>query len=154
MLEKRRLRLLQIKFQLMNNVSLIDRLNNISKLYHKAVASYLNGLSIDRDYIILFVINESKKKLTQKEISEIIHVEKSSLVQMIDYLVKSGYVKRISNPKDRRQNFIYLTEKANKDISLITNAYKKVDEFSFKDIPKKEVKVFKQSLNVMLGNLI
>jgi DNA-binding MarR family transcriptional regulator len=72
---------------------LVDRLNNISKLYHKAVASYLNGLSIDRYYIILFVINESKKKLTQKEISEIIHVEKSSLVQMIDYLVKFGYVR-------------------------------------------------------------
>ncbi|MBK7665877.1 MAG: MarR family transcriptional regulator [Sphingobacteriaceae bacterium] len=30
--------------------------------------------------------------MTQKEISEIIHVEKSSLVQMIDYLMKSGYV--------------------------------------------------------------
>ncbi|MBK7669674.1 MAG: MarR family transcriptional regulator [Sphingobacteriaceae bacterium] len=65
----------------------------------------------------------SRKEADSKRY-EIIHVEKSSLVQMIDYLVKSGYVKRISNPKDRRQNFIYLTEKANKDISLITNAYK------------------------------
>lgn len=133
---------------------LVDRLNIISKLYKKTVLYYLKGLEISKYYIVLFVINESKKKLTQKEISEIIHVEKSSMVQMIDYLVKSGYVKRISNPKDRRQNLIYLTEKANKDISLITNAYKKADEFSFKDIPQKEVKVFKQSLNIMLGNLI
>ncbi|MDO9001408.1 MAG: MarR family winged helix-turn-helix transcriptional regulator [Bacteroidota bacterium] len=132
---------------------LVDRLNNISKLYHKAVASYLNGLSIDRYYIILFVINESKKKLTQKEISEIIHVEKSSMVQMIYYLVKSGYVKRVSNSNDRRQNLIYLTEKADKDISLINNAYKKADDFFFKNIPKKEVIVFKQSLNIMLENL-
>lgn len=132
---------------------LVDRLNNISKLYQKAVASYLNGLSIDRYYIILFVINESKKKLTQSEISEIIHVRESSMVKMIDYLVNSGYVKRILNPNNRKQNYIYLTEKANKDIFFITKAYKKADELSFKDIPKKEVKVFKQSLNIMLENL-
>lgn len=132
---------------------LVDHINIISKLYKKTVLYYLKGLELNKYYIVLFVINESKKKLTQNEIGEIIHVEKTSMVRMINYLVKSGYVRRISNPNDRRQNFIYLTEKANKDIFLITKAYKKADEFYFKDIPEKEVIIFKQSLNIMLENL-
>jgi hypothetical protein len=65
----------------MKDLSLIDRLSNISKSYNKAVEGYLTGLNIDRHYLILFVINKSKRKLTQKEISEIIHVEKSSIKQ-------------------------------------------------------------------------
>ena len=137
----------------MRNLSLVDRLNNISKLYNKVVESYLGGLSIDKHYMILFVINKSKRKLTQKEISEIIHVEKSSMVQIIDYLENLGFVKRALNPKDRRQKFIYLTEKARKDISQINNAYEKADEFFFNQISKKEIKIFKQSLNIMLENL-
>lgn len=138
----------------MKDLSLIDTLSNISKFYNKAVEGYLTGSNIDRHYLILFVINKSKRKLTQKEISEIIHIGESSMVKIIDYLVKFGYVKRVLNSKDRRQNFIYLTEKSHHDISLINTAYKKADDLVFKDIPKKEVKVFKQSLNIMMKNLI
>lgn len=135
-------------------MKLVDRLNIISKLYKKTVLCYLKGLEISKYCIVLFVINESKRELTQKEISEIIHIGESSMVKIIDYLEELGYIKRVLNAKDRRQNFIYLTEKSLHDISLINTAYKKADDLFFKDIPKKEVKVFKQSLNKMMKNLI
>lgn len=138
----------------MKDLALIYRLSNISKFYNKAVEGYLTESNIDRHYLILFVINKSKRKLTQKEVSGIIHIKESSMVKIIDDLEEFGYIKRVLNEKNRRQNFIFLTEKSLPVISLINTAYKKADDLVFKDIPKKEVKVFKQSLDMMMKNLI
>lgn len=137
----------------MGDLSIINRLTVISKLHEKAVVGQLNGLRVGKHHMVLYVINQSKQQLTQEQISGMICVNQSTMVQIIDHLVQSGFVNRLTNPKNRRQNLISLTKKGYKNLFLINSAYKKVDEFSFKDISKEEVKIFKQSLNIMLENL-
>lgn len=47
--------------------------------------------------------------LTQQQIADITMRDKNSIVKLIDGLESRKLVKRISNPKDRRQNFIKVT---------------------------------------------
>jgi MarR family 2-MHQ and catechol resistance regulon transcriptional repressor len=52
--------------------------------------------------------------LSQQELSEHLIVTKSNVVGLIDRLERSGYVKRMSHPSDRRFNQIVLTPEGGK----------------------------------------
>ncbi|MGI0075768.1 MAG: MarR family transcriptional regulator, partial [Nitrosotalea sp.] len=56
---------------------------------------------------------------TQKEIAEKINVDGSTLVPVIDKMVKNGLVKRKADSEDRRNNRIFLTKKAESTVDSI-----------------------------------
>jgi len=64
----------------------------------------------DVQFNILMILKEhSSTGLSQQELSEHLIVTKSNVVGLIDRLERSGYVKRMSHPSDRRFNQIVLT---------------------------------------------
>lgn len=60
---------------------------------------------------ILDILYDNNGKLTMKEISEGIHRSKSTVTQLVDKLLKAGYVKKESDVEDKRFSYIILTEK-------------------------------------------
>ena len=50
--------------------------------------------------------------LTQQQIADITMRDKNSIVKLIDGLESRKLVRRVSNPKDRRQNLIKVTEQS------------------------------------------
>jgi DNA-binding MarR family transcriptional regulator len=78
----------------------------------------------DVQFNILMILKEhGDAGLSQQELSEHLIVTKSNVVGLIDRLERSGYVKRMSHPSDRRFNQIVLTPKGSKLELKIEKSY-------------------------------
>lgn len=78
----------------------------------------------DVQFNILMILKEhAAQGLSQQELSEHLIVTKSNVVGLIDRLERSGYVKRMSHPSDRRFNQIVLTPKGTKLEQRIEESY-------------------------------
>lgn len=84
----------------------------------------------DVQFNILMILKEhGSAGLSQQELSEHLIVTKSNVVGLIDRLERSGYVKRMSHPSDRRFNQIVLTP-AGRKLEL------KIEESYFTEVDK------------------
>ncbi len=78
----------------------------------------------DVQFNILMILKEHESAgLSQQELSEHLIVTKSNVVGLIDRLERSGYVKRMPHPSDRRFNQIVLTPRGAKLESKIEESY-------------------------------
>jgi DNA-binding MarR family transcriptional regulator len=73
-------------------------------------------------YQIGVVFFRQKKSLSMGELSDILGTPLSTTTRMADWLVKSGFVERLSDPDDRRIVRLTLTE-------LGQDQYQRIDEF-------------------------
>jgi DNA-binding MarR family transcriptional regulator len=67
---------------------------------------------------ILLVLQE-KGSLAQQEIGKCIHIDRSTMVQIIDDLERKGLAERKAHPTDRRAHSVYLTAKGRDLLPLI-----------------------------------
>jgi DNA-binding MarR family transcriptional regulator len=59
---------------------------------------------------------QDKKTTTMRPIADYLHIKPSSVTPLIDKLVKSGHLRRITGEVDRRALYIGLTAKGLKDL--------------------------------------
>jgi hypothetical protein len=71
----------------------------LMKLYFGALTKKLEQLDIDRHYSILILLESCDGNCSQQYISNLLQIDKASMVRIIDYLVKKGCIKRGINPK-------------------------------------------------------
>lgn len=124
----------------------------LSKVYVGALTKKLEDLDIERHYSLLIVLN-SKPDCNQKCLTEILKIDKASLVRVIDYLSRKGYVKRAVNPSDRREHFIRLTSKAEKAIPAITKAVHDINNIVVKGFSRSQTELFYDVLRNAQDNL-
>jgi DNA-binding MarR family transcriptional regulator len=67
------------------------------------------GLSAREIWILLAA--RSEKPVTQKQIARHLALNENVLVLLLDRLEKSGHVRRVRNPENRREQFVRLTPK-------------------------------------------
>ncbi|AQS46145.1 MarR family transcriptional regulator [Bacillus velezensis] len=65
-----------------------------------------------RQYGVLLFIKENPYS-SQKEISENLQIDRTTMVSHIDHLENLGFVERTKNPNDRRSYSLKITEKGN-----------------------------------------
>jgi len=84
----------------------------------------------DVQFNILMILKEhGSAGLSQQELSEHLIVTKSNVVGLIDRLERSGYVKRMSHPSDRRFNQIVLTPLGRKlELKIEESYFTEVDK--------------------------
>lgn len=87
---------------------------------------------------------EQHKNLGVKEISNMLGITSSATTQLIDGLVKSGYVKRKTNTKDRRSLQIELSSKGKKHIKEMKRHVAKAMERFFKPLSDRELKMYNE----------
>ncbi|MFB1100197.1 MarR family winged helix-turn-helix transcriptional regulator [Terribacillus sp. JSM ZJ617] len=63
-----------------------------------------------RQYGVLLYIQENPY-CSQKDISDNLQIDRTTMVSHIDHLEKLGYVERTKNPNDRRYHSLLITEK-------------------------------------------
>lgn len=137
----------------MDTLLIEKKLAFFHRLFNAVVSKRLKNTDIDKYYIILILLDTSKEKLTQQSICETLYIDKVTMVKMIDYLSSFNYVKRVRNPKDRREKIILLTPKARKALPRIKEVYSYVIDVTFNGLQKKEINVFVNKLNKMNKNL-
>lgn len=124
----------------------------VSKKYLSALAKMVPQLSIDRYHYVILLI-DSQENLTQKALAEILHIDKSYMVTIMNYLEEKGYVIRNKNPDDRREQLIRLTTLANQSLPIIKNAISTLNKLAFQDICESNHQIFNEVLFSIQNNL-
>ncbi len=72
---------------------------------------------------------------------------------MIDYLADKKFIKRTSNPDDRREYWIELTAKALQVMPEIHKEINELNKIALKGLNKTETAGFRKALNLINDNL-
>ncbi len=131
----------------------VKELHFISKDYFGAVSHMMAHTDLDRNYFTLLCICKSPQGLTQKELGEIIEVDKVTMSRKIDHLVGLGYITRESNPDDRRTILLKPTPKAISLAVEISAAYRSLNEQAFREISTAERQAFLATAQKLRHNM-
>jgi DNA-binding MarR family transcriptional regulator len=124
----------------------------LSKLYYGVLSKSLEELDIERYFSILYFLHNNDG-CSQQRICNNLAIDKTAMVKVIDYLIKADYIKKKENPKDRREQFIFLTKKGVKRTANVVESFQTIDEQMFSNIAKKDRETFLKVLYELCGNL-
>jgi MarR family transcriptional regulator, transcriptional regulator for hemolysin len=108
-----------------------------SKVYYSVIAKRLETLEIEKYYSILIYIGRYKG-CTQKQICDGLFIDKATMVKIIDYLSDIEYIERKTNPNNRREHNIFLTELGLERIKKVKEAFQEVDDYIFEGLSLQE----------------
>ena len=132
---------------------LVHQLLQITKKYLSAFSDITENIPLDRYHYALLLIDEHKETLTQKALAELLQVDKSFMVSMIDYLTHSGFVYRETNSDDRRQQVIKLTAHAKEIIPQIHKSIQVLNQRAFQSVSKEKMNAFFETTEILQNNL-
>ncbi|MBO4428224.1 MAG: MarR family transcriptional regulator [Bacteroidales bacterium] len=87
---------------------------NINEAFEKG------GYKITAEQFLLLDTLWTEGPISQQRIADVMLKDKNSVVKLVDSLESRGLVRRATNPKDRRQNIIRTTPKADRMQEAIT----------------------------------
>lgn len=126
---------------------------SVTKKYLSIFSQQTEGAGIDRYQYVLVLINLHNEELTQKALCELLEVDKSYMVNIIDYLSDKGYVLRETNLKDRRQCLIKLTQKAKAAVPKIEEIIADLNKKSMENLSESQIEIFSKVLLQINSNL-
>ena len=139
------------KIDFENSLGLI--IKSTSKSLEKALDAELRGqygLSGGQWKVILSL--SIQNGLSQKDLAERIFVDSTTLVPIIDGMEKKGLVERRTDPKDRRNNNVFLTKKSESFVDPIIEIILRMRKIFFKNIPENDLEITKNILKKISAN--
>ena len=100
----------------------------------------------------IIVVLSLKEGITQKNIADMAFVEAPTLVPVIDKMEKEGYLTRQPDPKDRRNNLIFMTKKSQDIVDPIIDSILEIRNMGLKKISKKDMEIAKKVLEQIRNN--
>jgi len=100
----------------------------------------------------IIVVLSLKEGITQKHIADMAFVEAPTLVPVIDKMQKEGYLTRQSDPKDRRNNLIFMTKKSRDIVDPIIECILEIRNMGLNKISKKDMEIAKKVLEQITSN--
>lgn len=116
---------------------------------HKYVKYILQkkGLKASAAQLAIMFLLQEKNNLSMSYISNVLELDNSAITRSIDRLEQFGFVKRITNDRDRREYTIIITEQGLSEIQKAQKIIKEINAFIEHKIKKERLKVFKEVLN-------
>lgn len=121
-------------------------------MYYGALTKSLESLDIERYFSVLYFLHNNKN-CCQQVVCDNLKIDKTAMVKIMDYLNKAGLVERKTNPKDRREHFITLSRKGEKQTKEIVKSFHKLDEEAFSNISPAERRAFEKVMLKVCDNL-
>jgi len=137
---------------LQNVLPLAQHFSILSKGYIEVFAKKLAHLEIDRYFSILLYIDNTAN-CTQQHISAFFKTDKASMVRIMNCLSKHGMVDKRVNAADRRENLVFLTDKAKNILPEIHKAVEDVNALAMQGLSKKDIKHLYKYIETMQNNL-
>ena len=132
---------------------LVHQLIQVTKKYLSAFSECTGNIPLERYHYVLLLIDEHGELLTQKDLAQLIQVDKSFVVSMVNHLTENGLAYRETNDDDRRKHVIRLTEKAKSMIPEINESIVHLNRKAFQNISPEKVKAFYEIIDVLQSNL-
>lgn len=100
----------------------------------------------------IIVVLSMKEGITQKHIADMAFVEAPTLVPVIDKMEKEGHITRQPDPKDRRNNLIFMTKKSKDIVDPIIDSILEIRNMGLNKITKKDMEIAKKVLEQIRNN--
>lgn len=87
--------------------------------------------------------------LTQDELTKLVKVDKAATARMVKSLEQKGYITRETDPKDKRNKKIYLTETGRLQYEPLSDALKKFNQDLTSEWTDEQYEIVYQSLEML-----
>jgi len=121
----------QLMYQFRNSFNLVRR------SFHAQHSEHEEGSLHDGQGMILRIL-ERHDGITQKDLTEMLHIRPSSLSELISKLEAKGYVQRITNEEDKRVSNIKLADKGQAVLKQVKEARKNMAKDAFAVLTEEE----------------
>jgi len=109
----------------------------INRSWRRALDQYLLPFGLtEATWRPLIYISRAHQPLSQNELADLLSLDRSSIVRILDALESSGMVMRQEDPNDRRVKRLSLTSKGEKVAAQVENVSKQLSDKVFSAIPK------------------
>ena len=130
------------------------RLGLLSRMYYGALLKKFEKLGLDRHYSVLLILDDTAGKCSQQYISDLLAIDKATIVRMIDHLSEKGFIRRVNDPADRRAYHLQLTSRGERIMPSIKKGIAELNERALKRFSKKEKKYFYEALDKIYDNIV
>lgn len=136
-----------------SSVSLGRRIASIYRHQQIVLNQRLNkyGLGSGQFYFLIAVAKQ--EGLSQKDLTELFHIDKATTAKALRKLEEHDYIRRESNPEDRRCHKLYLTETGRNIIPTLKDVLNEQTDILSMGIPEDELKVVYATLDKMEQNI-
>jgi MarR family transcriptional regulator, transcriptional regulator for hemolysin len=130
------------------------KFNLLGKLYLSILAEHLAHLGLERHFSVLVLLNETGDECCQRFIADTLHIDKATMVGVLDDLSKKGFIKRTQNPSDRREYHIILTKKGKESMPEIIATVNRLNKSIMQKISSPEIDKLDGQLDTIYKNLL
>jgi DNA-binding MarR family transcriptional regulator len=139
----------------MKSVQLISRnLRQIDHLYTKNLSKELSTIHVNQHFEVLLILAKQEDALTQNQLAELLHVDKSRMANIIFYLEENGLVVVKINPADRRQHYVSLSPGALENIPYIETKVQQINDVAQTGISEEKLNIFFEVSETIRKNLV
>ncbi len=118
------------------------------------ISSRLSELNIKNGQYDFFFVISLKEGISQKELSEHLHIGKSTTAKAVKNLVSKGYVIKQKDDKDIRVDHLYLTELGRKEAPVVAKIFQENLEVASRGLSERETEQLLFLMNKVLNNLL
>lgn len=118
-------------------------LTMVAKTYFGVFYKFMEYHELDRYFTVLQLLDKVGEPYNQQALADGLKLDKVSMVRILDYLDVRGYIVRITNPEDRREKYVHLTDYGKEKIGEIHEQVKLMNEKVMEGIPEaKQLELF------------
>ncbi|HEY0163612.1 MAG TPA: MarR family transcriptional regulator [Edaphobacter sp.] len=128
-------------------------INRIARMNHRWLEPRLAELGLAAAQLPVFGALKTLGPLSQKDLAAILHVEQSSMAQLLARMERDGLIERVADPQDGRSSRIHLTKLA---LRLSGPAQRVLDEgrkISQKQMSSRDLDILERLLGKMLASM-
>ena len=115
--------------------------------------SNINRITPSQIHILEYIINNSKKEVSQKDLEKILKHSRATVSSVLFTMEKNGLIVRITDNTDNRTKKIVLSSNAQRVFNRSKEKIKKIEDICLKDITEKDLNTFINVLSKMTENL-
>lgn len=109
----------------------------------RLLRNYIDGRAKSRgttraQWIVLFRLRQ-QEGLSQVDLADMLELQPISLVRLLDRLVEHGLLERRHDPKDRRANRLFLTEKGRQLVDDLDSLRDDIAADVLRDVPEEAI---------------
>ena len=116
------------------------RFSLLARRWRRVLDGHLSEVGLtDATWVPLLYLKETGGGITQKELAQLVGVDGSSLVRVIDILVRQGLVERRRDEADGRARLIHLTPRGLSRVDAIRNLLGQAERLLLADLSDEDI---------------
>lgn len=114
----------------------------------------LAGLDIKNGQYDFFLVISLNEGISQKQLSEHLHIGKSTTAKAVKNLVSKGYVTKLKDEKDGRVDHLFLTDKGRKETPFVEAIFEENQRVAARGLTETERGQLLFLMNKVLNNFV